>query len=160
MTAQIEKVTAIEPAKLCLRRICLALQRYSYRAADEMQLHEGLARVLTEIGVSFEREYVPMAPSPEPPPAPPAEGPGWKQIAMRKPARAPDRFDFLCEGCIVLEAKVAGSLPEATRQIDRYCAHEEVHGVIVVSTRGWAGSQAFIVRDKPVEIVHVMRRCF
>lgn len=46
-----------------------------------------------------------------------------------------DRIDFLVEGKIGIEVKVSGSLTEVTRQVARYLDHDEVEGVVLVSTR-------------------------
>ena len=121
--------------EMLTRRIRLALPRYSYRFANEVQLHAGLAQALEAEGIRFEREYVLGA----------------------------DRFDFLCDGRIVLEAKVDGSMSAALRQAERYCRHEVVEAVIVVSSRAWRGVSAersITFHAKPVHLIHVRGQAF
>lgn len=122
--------------KMLLRRIATALESHAYRFANESQLHDAMAAVLEGIGVSCQREHV---------------------------AGPRDRFDFLCDGGIVIEVKVKGSLPEAMRQVERYCALDAVQAVILVSTRQWAGGRLrsdLAFHGKPVQMVKVSSQAF
>lgn len=92
-----------------LEQISNLLPRFSYRFADEAQLHKGIAAVLGTAGIDFEHERV---------------------------AGPKDRFDFFCSG-IVIEAKVHGSFSTALRQIDRYIARDDVEGIVLLTTRQW-----------------------
>lgn len=120
---------------MVVRRICVALPRYAYRFNDEKQLHEGIARVLELESIGFAREYV----------------------------AGDDRFDFLCEEHVVIEAKVEGSLSAALRQAERYCRQDQVQAVIVVSSRAWRGAdrdRPAVFHLKPVHFVRVQGQAF
>jgi hypothetical protein len=120
--------------EMTVRRICTALPRYAYRFSDEAQLHERIALVLEREQIPFVREHV----------------------------MGDDRFDFYCDGAVI-EVKVAGSVSEALRQVDRYCEHDEVHAVIVVSSRRWQSARStepLQLRGKPVYLIEVGGRAF
>lgn len=115
-----------------------ALQRYRYRFASEKQLHEGIAYVLSAEGIHFEHEY---------------------------PVTHACRLDFWCrERGIVIEAKVAGTLPEALHQVDRYLTLEASRAALVLSTRPWARqpgiAKDYVLRGKPVRVVHLKAQSF
>lgn len=95
---------------LLLRSIQLALPRFTYRFGSELEFQAGIAQVLTDAGVPFEREFV--------------AGPG-------------DRFDFLCAGRIVIEAKTRGAMQPALRQCVRYLERPDVSAVVLATTRHW-----------------------
>jgi hypothetical protein len=119
---------------MLVRRICLALPRYAYRFANEIQLHERIVTVLEMESIPYAREY----------------------------ALGGDRFDFFCDG-VVIEVKIAGSVNNALRQADRYCAHDEVKSVVVVSTRRWQGKRSpepIELRGKLVHLVEIGGRAF
>ncbi|MET3512782.1 hypothetical protein ABIC63_000547 [Pseudacidovorax sp. 1753] len=99
---------------LLLRRVLEELPRFAYRFADEVELHEGMAQVLTGAGVPFVREHI---------------------------AGPQDRFDFLIDSGIVIEAKVKGSLPPALQQCARYLDRDDVSVVILAVTRYWGKAQ-------------------
>lgn len=120
-----------------LSRIVGALPGYAYSFRDEKQFHDGLATALFNDGIIFTREHV--------------AGPA-------------DRFDFLCEGGVVIEAKTKGSLTEAIRQVDRYCARDDVNAVVIVTTRLWGVAQQLKkdaqLHGKPVRLVAVRGQAF
>lgn len=120
-------------ARLLLVRLHNDLPHYGFAFTNEVQFHEGLATVLTNLGVSFQREFV---------------------------AGERDRFDFLCEGGLVIEAKIKGSFSEALRQVDRYCQRDDVHAVLIVATKLWAATSVRFKKEgmlhgKPVRIAFV-----
>ena len=117
-----------------MRRLATELPRYRYRFADENELHDGIATVLDTIELNYQREYA---------------------------ASTADRFDFLLDGGVVIEAKVNGSLAQAVQQIDRYCKLEVVHGIAIVTTKRWDGviSRAKL-RGKEVAVIQVKRQSF
>jgi hypothetical protein len=118
---------------IAARRVCTALPRYAYRYGNEVQLHEGLAAALEKEGIVFSREVTSDA----------------------------DRFDFLCEGGVVIEAKIGGSATAAIRQAERYCAHDEVTAVVIASTRAWRGDFAGLtLRGKAIHVVQVRAQSF
>lgn len=119
---------------LLFRLIVETLPRFTYRFANEIELHKLLAQVLADAGVEFKREVV---------------------------AGPKDRFDFLVPGGIVIEAKVQGSMPEALRQCGRYAARADVSAVALVATRQWArGSSEYTSHGKPVRVVKISGAAF
>lgn len=97
---------------MLLRRILTELPRFTYRFANEVELHEGIASVLGNAGIAFEREVA---------------------------ASKRDRFDFLCASGIVLEAKVRGAYVPAMAQCVRYAELDSVSAVVLLTTRFWGG---------------------
>jgi hypothetical protein len=120
-----------------LQRIVTVLPTYAYSFGDEKRFHDGLATALFEDGIIFTREHV---------------------------AGPQDRFDFLCEGGVVIEAKIKGSLSEALRQVDRYCQRDDVSAVVIVTTRLWAATrqlkQDAKLHGKPIRLVAVKGQAF
>ena len=123
----------MDPA-LILRRLVIELPRYRYSFRTEANLHAGITKVLYAAGLAYQHEHV---------------------------ATPADRFDFLVEGAVVIEAKIGGSLPEAMTQVNRYCALDLVQGVVVVSTSQWARrAPTARMHGKPVHFVDVQRQAF
>ncbi|MGI8546879.1 MAG: hypothetical protein ACR2M1_06020 [Gemmatimonadaceae bacterium] len=122
---------------MILNTLVNELPRFSYAYADERQLHEALAMVLKAVGVSYTREYI---------------------------AGPHDRFDFLCDAGVVIEAKIKGTFSEALRQIDRYCARDDVHAVVLVTTRMWAQTRPWrgdaSLRGEPIRMIRVGGQAF
>ncbi len=119
---------------MLLRRVVETLPRFTYLFGAEAALHDGIAQVLRGAGVEFEREHV---------------------------AGPKDRFDFLLPGGIVIEAKVAGSMPEALRQCLRYVERTDVSAVVLVASRAWAkGSHTRSFSGKSIHIVHLRGAAF
>lgn len=102
-----------------LQKLSRELSQFRYRYGSEVQLHESLAQVLTDAGYHFEREHV---------------------------LDEKNRADFWLEG-LVIEVKVAGTLTEALRQVNRYIHLPHVTGVVLASTIRWAG-QPLVKRPK------------
>lgn len=113
---------------LMLRCVVETLQRYRYRFSSEVSLHDGMAQALTEGRIAFKREFV---------------------------AGPQDRFDFLVEPGIVIEAKIKGSLSTALHQVDRYAARDDVRAIVIATTRFWSGTlvQNPTLRGKPLRAV-------
>jgi hypothetical protein len=65
-------------AALILRRLAVTLPAFQYRFADEIMLHNGIATVLDEGSIRYQREFV---------------------------AGPRDRFDFLVEPGIVIDGR-------------------------------------------------------
>lgn len=120
-----------------LQRITTLLPTYAYAFADEKRFHDGLAMALFEDGIIFTREHV---------------------------AGPKDRFDFLCEGGVVIEAKIKGSLSEALRQVSRYCERDDVKAVVIVTTRLWGVTRQLKkdaqLHGKPIRLVAVRGQSF
>lgn len=122
-------------SSMILRSVVETLPRFSYRFANEIALHEGMAEALASAGIQFEREVV---------------------------AGPKDRFDFLVAPGIVIEAKIHGSLAKALQQIDRYAARADVTAVVLVTTRFWGGAGAAVdqLHGKPVRIIKLSGASF
>ena len=118
---------------MLVRRICLALPRYAYRFANERDLQDGIAAVLVVEGIRFSREYV---------------------------ASKEDRFDFLCESGIVIEAKIDGGFADCARQIQRYCNLDVTQAVIIATSKMWGRSirDGVEIAGKPVRLVRIRRQ--
>ncbi|TXI23107.1 MAG: hypothetical protein E6Q67_05035 [Roseateles sp.] len=91
-------------------RVSAALKSYRYSFSSEFGLHEGMAEALTRAGIAFEQEVV----------------------------AGSDRFDFLVDGGIVIEAKIKRSMPEALAQCMRYAQRDDVRAVVLAASRFWA----------------------
>jgi hypothetical protein len=83
------------------------LTSYRIDCTDELTLQDGIARILTERAIPFEREY---------------------RLGPR------DRPDFYVSG-VAVECKVGGSVTELIRQLARYAEHESVSELLVVTSR-------------------------
>lgn len=116
-------------SQILLRSIVETLPRYRYRFADEAQLQAGIADVLAQAGIPFEREHV---------------------------AGPRDRFDFLIPDGIVIEAKTQGSLSQALSQVRRYAARPDVQAVVLVACRFWATVVPVTeLHGKPIRVVRL-----
>lgn len=122
---------------MLLRRIVVTLPQFAYRFADEKALHDGIAKVLDDAGVSHQREFV---------------------------ASKQDRFDFLCEGGIVIEAKVHGSISPALQQCARYAKLDSVSAVVLATSRFWGRMPALKANaafsGKPIRMVQLRGQSF
>lgn len=104
----------------------LAAHRFRLYSEDAMQ--RGVAQLLADLQVRFERE---VAVSPR------------------------DRFDFLVAGGVVIETKIKGSYAAAITQCGRYIEHPMVTGVILLTTSyTWPRGTAQLI-GKPVAVVAV-----
>ena len=124
------------PIHMHLSHAARLLGGYLYRYSSEVKLHEAMAEVLAQAGISFEREHV---------------------------LDAKNRADFWLDG-LVIEVKVDGSIGEALRQVGRYAALERVDGVLLASTCRWARPELQDVPGgggwggKACAIVHLQRQ--
>lgn len=104
-----------------------ALRRYRFRFADEARLQELIGQALAKEGVAFERE-------------------------ARLDAR--NRIDFLA-GRVGIEVKVAGSVADVRRQVDRYARFERIDGLVLVTAKA-AHRLPPEVGGKPLETVSLL----
>lgn len=86
--------------------IVALIERHRYTVTCELELHEAIAEVLRKAGLTFERE-VRLSPGSRP--------------------------DFMV-GPLALEAKVASYTGPVLRQVTRYLQHQQVAGVVLVTT--------------------------
>lgn len=115
--------------------ISAALQSYSYRFGREVDLHEGIAHALESHALPYQREYI---------------------------AGPHDRFDFLVDGQVVIEAKIKGAMSGALIQCKRYAEHSDVAAVILVTTKQWGrtADSSLMVRGKPVRVIKLRGAAF
>jgi hypothetical protein len=125
-------VTHLTPPsiELLMRRVIKALSAYRYRFGTEVLLHEAMAAALESERIAFTREFI---------------------------AGPKDRFDFLVEPGLVIEAKIKGSFSEAAAQCMRYAKRDDVRGVILAATRFWAGQADMpeVMCGKPVAVIRL-----
>ena len=109
------------------------LKAHRFRLSHEFVLQNGIAGVLLEAGIPFEREH-----------------------CLRN---GRDRVDFFVdmqrEGGIALEVKVDGSLSEVTRQLHRYAQHPDVRAIVLVTTRAMHDRMPAEMCGKPVRVIHL-----
>lgn len=103
----------MKPDAMLLRRVLETLPRFAYRFSNEIELHKAMALVLDGAGIPYTREFV---------------------------AGPQDRFDFLIDSGIVIEAKVKGSVTPALSQCARYLKRDDVSAVVLVTTRYWGAT--------------------
>jgi hypothetical protein len=108
--------------------ICQLIHAAKFRFASEYDLQAGIAKLLTDEGVAFERE-----------------------VRINKK----DRLDFLISGGIALEVKVDGALSSVTRQLFRYAGQPEVTHLVLVTTRAMHRQIPQTIHGKPLYIVHL-----
>lgn len=129
-------MTALKPNPLVLRRVTQELPRFAYRFANEVDLHSGISKVLTEAGLEFQHEFV---------------------------AGPDDRFDFLLPTGIVIEAKTKGSLSQALGQCARYLKRDDVSTVVLVAARHWGRTAPRYVsreNEKQIQVLHLKGAAF
>lgn len=105
----------------------LAGFRFSF--ASEKDLQDGIAKVLEQSGIAFQRE-----------------------VSLSKA----DRPDFMV-GAVAIEVKVQGSLAALLRQISRYAKHEGLEEIIVVGTPHWLPRVPAELGGKPITSLRLLR---
>lgn len=118
-----------------LASIAGELSKYRYRYNSEIQLQDGMQRVLEQAGYQVLREHL---------------------LGARR-----QRSDLWIDG-LVVEVKVDGSLAAALRQVSDYMKVEKVRGVILASTERWAATPLQQLPEwggKPFIMIQVRRQC-
>lgn len=118
------------PNPMLVRAVTTLLPRFAYRFSCEVELHKGIAQVLDGAGITYAREHV---------------------------AGPQDRFDFLLDSGIVIEAKTQGSLANALIQCSRYLQREDVSAVVLVATRRWASYELDKALQEGEKRIHIVR---
>lgn len=119
-------------AEFTLHTVRSLLGQYAFRYSSEVQLHERIADVLSDAGLSFQRE-----------------------VDLDDKNRA----DFVVDGGIVIEVKVDGDLGSAIAQCMRYASLDGVQGVLLASACGWArGLPEYVRASNPIQVVHLKRQ--
>lgn len=108
------------------------LVSWRFSCAPESALQKGIAEALKALGLTFEREA---------------------RLGQR------DRIDLLVgapsDARLGLEVKVQGAFPAVVRQVQRYLAHPEVSGLLLVTTRAGHTELPSTLGGKPVAVLHV-----
>jgi hypothetical protein len=107
--------------------LAFLLQRHRFNFQNELDLQDGIEKVLTEQRIEYEREFIFKA------------GAG--------------RIDFLVEDHIGLEVKVGSSLASVTRQLHRYAMVEQIHSLVLVSSRTFHRNLPAELNGKPLRCV-------
>lgn len=110
-----------------LAQISQVLVQRRFWWTRETDLQDGIAAVLNDCGVSFERE---------------------------KRLTEGERTDFWSSP-VAIEVKVKGSLSEVTRQLMRYADVEEVEAVVLVTTKMQHRRMPPTMRGKPLKVVYL-----
>lgn len=116
---------------LRMRILGIELARHYYRFGDEASLQDGIAEILKDGFVTFEREFI---------------------------FDTKNRFDFWLPEGIAIEVKVKDSISDALLQADRYLRLDGVKGVLLATTCGW-GRTAVIPEsyNKKLQIAYLRR---
>lgn len=110
-----------------LTALAATIQSHRYRYDHERELHEALARCLTDAGHTVAREV---------------------RLSER------DRIDFLVNERIGIEVKVQGGPSSVLGQLGRYARHETIAGLLLVSDRMQLGRiAATAINGKPFRAV-------
>ena len=121
------------PLHMRLSALANLLGGVRYRYGSEVQLHDVMARLLTEAGHSFEHEY---------------------RLDQH------NRADFWLDG-LVVEVKIDGSMGDALRQVGRYIGLPQVQGVLLAGTPQWAGAPLLkrpAWQGKPFQMTRLLRQ--
>jgi hypothetical protein len=111
---------------LALHEVMALVARHVFAFADEIELQDGLATVLSPLSPAREVRF-----------------------------GAADRIDFLLPGGIGIEVKIDGSLSALTRQVHRYAQRDEITALIVVTNRHRLTRLPETINSKPVRAVKV-----
>jgi hypothetical protein len=83
------------------------LSQFRFYFTSELEIQMAIGQVLATAGIPAQREY---------------------RLSEK------DRLDFFIDG-LVIEVKIGGSASEVMRQVARYAQHDNVQGVLLVTTR-------------------------
>ncbi len=112
-----------------LARVALALRSYAFSVPDERTLHEGVKTVLTAADIAYEHEHT-VSPT--------------------------SRLDFwLPASGLAIEVKVQGDPGNVLRQLTRYCHHDVVAGLLLVTTTAKLSRVPTTLCGKPVRAVRL-----
>jgi hypothetical protein len=108
--------------------LAATLRGWRFTAVSESELHQGIARALTEGDWTFEHE-VTLSPR--------------------------DRIDFLVEGAIGVEVKVKGGRRAVEDQLARYAEHDRLRAIVLVTTRVQLTAVSPVLATKPVHTIYL-----
>lgn len=107
--------------------IAQLLGRYKVMPGTEDAMQRGVAEVLDQAGISFEREH---------------------RLGPR------DRIDFfLTDDQVGIECKIGGSLAEVTRQLQRYALTGQVRELVLLTSRSLHWSAPASLSDVDIHVV-------
>lgn len=112
-------------AAAAVAAVAEAIRAHRFRYSDERQLQDALGGALTAAGFDVARE-----------------------VSLD----AASRIDLLA-GSIGVEVKVAGTLESVTRQLCRYVTHDQIDGLVLVTTRVRHRQVPATIAGKPVAVV-------
>lgn len=115
------------------RALLEAIRRTRFHYVSEDDLQRGLAKLLAESSIPFQREFH---------------------------LDAQSRIDFMVEGGLGIEVKIDGSVADLGYQVLRYLKHEAVKGVLVVTTRSSHRDLPRELEGKPVWVVYLFSSAF
>jgi len=116
---------------LTLEHLAAAIEGYRFDTSSELDLCDGIERALGELRL--------------------------QTVPVRREVRlGSDRLDFMI-GSIGIEVKVDGSLSALTRQVHRYLARDEVHALLIVTTRSTHMNMPAEMNGKPLRVLHLIR---
>lgn len=110
-----------------------ALEPFKYNIGTEVDLQDGIERVLASKLIPFQREFA---------------------------LTSADRPDFLVDGHIALEVKIKGSIAQLLRQVDRYAKHPTISAIVVIGTPAWISTLPSEVGGKPLYKLRLMYSFF
>jgi hypothetical protein len=113
--------------------VALLMRRTSFVATAEAALQAGIAAALEAAGMPAQREV--------------------RLTAHGRAGR--DRIDFLVNGHIGVEVKVAGSAADVLRQLQRYAEDDQLSGLVLVTTRAAHATLPMMVGGKVLHTVIV-----
>jgi hypothetical protein len=108
------------------------LRHHRYPHTDEKQLQDGIEKVLQSCGIDYRRE-------------------------VRLTAQ--DRPDFMV-GTVAIEIKIKGPFIHVLRQLVRYAEHEQVTGLVLVTTKASHLNMPAKLHGKPVVVASLMEGAF
>ena len=117
--------TLVTPVSARMHQIGAVLGAGRVDPTRELPCHDQIAQILTDANVTFEREH---------------------RLAAR------ERIDFMA-GSIGIEVKVKGAARTTLRQLERYCAHDAVEGIILLTNK--AMSLPKTIKGKPAIVVSI-----
>lgn len=123
-------------------QLAFLLGGFRYRFVSEVELQDGIAKVLHGANLNFERELT----------LPRVEG-------VRMVAGVNDRPDFIVDG-IAVEVKIKGGLSALLRQMSRYADHPSIRGVLAIGTPRWLDGVPSSLSGKPVHGLRLISSLF
>lgn len=110
-------------------QIASRLRSSRFRYSSERELQDGIAQLLTGMGVIHEREV---------------------RLSNE------DVIDFLVSGGLGIEVKIQGTIVNLLRQLNRYAQHQDVKALLVVTGRMQLTGLPRAIGGKPLRVVSLL----